>query len=239
MSPLVFEPVRICSPRSWLAGVYAPAPRPQAALLVIPPFPHEWQRGYRLFALLAHALTALGISCLRFDATGCGDTPGDDSEFCLSQLQADSELALAWLRVQSPAPVRLLGVRAGALVASSLAAREGLDWVGWQPIESGADYLDALEERETRELRNVRRFGARLPAQGRDDSCLLGSRIHPELRKELRSAHCKLAAQTSLDADLPEGLKAWVEEIDLVTPFALPQVRAVAATLARQLGTAA
>lgn len=235
MSPKDPYPVRIYGTQGWLAGVYAQAPSARAVLLVLPPFPHEWQRGYRLFALLAQALTTQGISCLRFDPTGCGDSSGDDDAFCLQQLQTDAAQALAWLRAQGGAPITLLGVRAGALVASPLAQREALDWIGWQPILSGADYLQELQTREALELRNRRRYGVRLPLQGPDPGCLLGHRLHPAFRDQLREAQVTHPASFELGHALPEALTRWVEEIDLSTPFALPLVRSAAAELAGRL----
>lgn len=234
------QAVRIHGPAGWLAGVHSLAPSARASVLVVPPFPHEWQRGYRLFALLAQGLASHGISCLRFDPTGCGDSAGEDEAFCLDQLADDSRLALGWLRAQGGGgPIVLLGVRAGALVASALASREGLDWIGWQPVISGANYLATLEARDARELRNPRRFGARLPAQGPDPTSLLGHRLHPGLRQQLRDAELRYPPRSSVDSELPLGLSRWVEEIDLATPFVLPLVRGVAADLARRLGARA
>lgn len=235
MSAIAFAPVRIHGLDTWLAGLHAAAKPGKPTLLVVPPFPHEWQRGYRLFALLSQALAGHGIGSLRFDASGCGDSCGDDEAFSLDQLQADLQLALDWLRALGAGPIVLLGVRAGALAASAVAQRQGMDWIGWQPVAVGSDYLAALEAREARELRNRRRFGARLPLGEVDPHCLLGHRLHPGLRGQLRSARVGQPACFSVDAELPAALASWVEEIDLATPFPLPQVRALAAELAPRL----
>ncbi len=239
MSATTIVPIRIATPDGWLAGVFARALASRATLLVVPPYPHEWQRGYRLFAMLANALAGHGISCLRFDPTGCGDSSGDDDAFCPEQLQVDTRLALTWLRAESGGAVHLLGVRAGALAASAVAERDSLDWIGWQPLASGATYLEALDAREAQELRNPRRFGARLPEHGADALCLLGHRLHPEFRAQLRAAVLRCAPRFSLDDTLPESLRRWSEEIDLASPFALPAVRGVAADLASRLGAGA
>lgn len=237
MSAIAFAPVRIHGLDTWLAGLHAAATPGKPTLLVVPPFPHEWQRGYRLFALLSQALAGHGIGSLRFDASGCGDSCGEDEAFSLDQLQADLELALGWLRALGAGPIVLLGVRAGALVASAVAERQGMDWIAWQPVAEGCDYLATLETREARELRNRRRFGARLPDGEVDPHCLLGHRVHPGLRGQLRSARVSHPARFSVDAELPAALSSWVEEIDLATPFPLPQVRALAADLAARLET--
>lgn len=223
----------------WLAAVLTRAAPAQATLLIVPPLPHEWQRGYRLFALLASALAGHGINCLRFDPTGVGDSSGEDAAFCPEQLQADTRLALAWLRADSSLPVHVLGVRAGALAASAVAETEATGWIGWQPVSSGAAYLDVLENREARELRNPRRFGARLPQHGVDPGCLLGHRLHPDFRMQLRAAAVRCPSRFNVDETLPEGLTRWSEEIDLASPFALPLVRGVAAGLASRLGAGA
>lgn len=232
MSAIAFHPIRIGEPGDFLAGLFAPAAQGKPTLLLVPPFPHEWQRSYRLFALLSQCLAAHGIGSLRFDPTGCGDSSGEDETFCLSQLLTDCRRTLRWLRARSTSPVVLLGVRAGALTASALAAEEGLKWIGWQAVASGAEYLQTLEAREASEMRNARRYGAGLPRAGIDPGCLLGHRLHPQLRSQLQQAQQAAAPQLSVDGDLPAGLSGWAEEIDLATPFALPQVRTLAANLA-------
>jgi pimeloyl-ACP methyl ester carboxylesterase len=232
----VIHPLRLPAPGGWLAAVLTRAAAAQASLLIVPPYPHEWQRGYRLFALLANAMAGLGISCLRFDPTGVGDSWGDDDAFCPEQLEADTRRALAWLRADSGLPVHVLGVRAGALAASAVAETEATGWIGWQSVVSGAAYLGALEAREATELRNPRRFGAALPKAGVDPACLLGHRLHPAFREQLRAATLRCAPTFTVDDGLPEGLSRWTEEIDLAKPFALPHVRSLAADLASRLG---
>lgn len=222
-----------------MSGLHAHAAPGRPTLLLVPPFPHEWQRGYRLFALLAQALAGHGTGSLRFDPTGCGDSSGEDAAFCLRQLGEDTCLALDWLRARSTGPITLLGIRTGALVASPISQQKGLDWIGWQPVASGSDYLAALDAREARELRNPRRFGARLPTAAADPACLLGHRLHPELRQQLRDARVRHPARFCLESDLPAALSGWVDEIDLARPFPVPQVRGVAESLATQLSARA
>lgn len=235
MSALAFAPVRIHGASGWLAGLHAASAKRGPRLLLVPPFPHEWQRGYRLFALLSQALAEHGIGSLRFDPTGCGDSSGEDAAFCLDQLGEDSRLALAWLRAVDAGPVLLLGVRAGALVASALAPEQGVDWIGWQPVASGATYLAALEARERQELCSPNRYGGRSAYSEPAPDVLLGHRLHPRLREQLGAARLSQPPRFALDAELPPALSAWAEEISLATPFPAVQVRALAADLARRL----
>lgn len=235
MGLIAFEPVRIHGLDGWLAGLHVPAAPGKPSLLLVPPMPHEWQRGYRLFALLAQALAERGIGSLRFDPTGCGDSSGEDEAFSLAQLETDTRLALAWLRALGDGPILLVGVRAGALVAAPLAQREGLDWIAWQPVLVGAEHLAMLDDREARELRNGRRYGARLPAVAAHSDCLLGHRLHPSMRAQLQAARVEGRARFSVDGLLSGALATWIDEIDLASPFPVPQVRALATALAGQL----
>lgn len=235
MSAVAFAPVRIQGAKGWLAGLHAASAKGRPQLLMVAPFPHEWQRSYRLFALLSQALAEQGVGSLRFDPTGCGDSSGEDAAFCLDQLAEDSRLALAWLRAMGAGPVLLLGVRAGALVASALAPEQGVEWIGWQPVTSGAAYLATLEARERQELCNPNRYGRRSAWSTPARDVLLGHRLHPRLREQLGAARLSHPPRFVLDAELPPALSAWADEISLATPFPAVQVRALAADLSRRL----
>lgn len=241
-----FEALPLPCAEGWLSAVVKRTEPARLALLMVPPHGHEWQRGYRLFALLAEALAEHGIASLRFDHRGCGDSSGSDDSFLLSRAAADAETALAALRRLCPARVQVLGLRAGALLAAPLAAAHGLPLLLWQPVLDGADYWANLEARDAAELNSRWRYAFLRGQRGREPGCLLGSRIHPGLEGEYRAARIDGRAALWLEAegrapegqaalDLPPALSDWAAEIDLDAMFPLPQVRTLAAQLAERL----
>jgi pimeloyl-ACP methyl ester carboxylesterase len=240
VSPPRLQPLRLGPDEGRLSAVFTDAAAPRAAVLMLAPFPHEWQRSYRLFALLSNALAERGIAGLRFDYRGCGDSAGDDAEFCLSQALRDAHAALDWLQTRVQAPVHVLAIRAGALIGGQLCAATGLTLLAWQPVENGAAYLQALQQRDQAELNNRRRFPFQRLQRASAADELLGSRLHPALCAELAAARLTHPVALRIDtgtADIELGpaLANWVDEIDLATSFPLPQIRALAARLAERL----
>ena len=75
-------------------AVYRPASTQRAAVLVCPPFFHEHFLSYRLLSQIAERLATNGISSLRFDYFGAGDSDGESSEFSLDGAIADTEIEI-------------------------------------------------------------------------------------------------------------------------------------------------
>lgn len=230
--------------RGWLQASLNAAASPTAALLLLPPFFHEWQRSYRMFALLADALAARGVSVLRFDYRGTGESSGDDVDFLPSRALDDADAALALLRERCDAPVTLLGVRGGALLAERLATQRALPWWSWQPVGDGAAYLAALRMRDTLERNNRNRF----PFLGRTreaaTDAVMGHRLHPEFALELgifkriAGAQWRIDAAEACGADghaLPVEFSAWVGQIDLQGALPLAAIARLADALAARL----
>ncbi|MGA9422424.1 MAG: alpha/beta hydrolase, partial [Rhodanobacteraceae bacterium] len=124
---------------------------PRAGVLVCAPFFHEYIVGYRLFALLGAALAEQGVTVLRFDYYGTGDSGGVDTDFSLAGACADAASALDVLREQVVSlPVAILGVRAGALPAIRASSASDLRalWL-WQPVLDGTEYISELQQHDT------------------------------------------------------------------------------------------
>ncbi len=235
-----------------LFGVFTAArARPEAGLLLCPPMLHEQVRSHRLWALLADALAAQGISSLRFDYAGSGDAEGDSRLLDVAEAVVDAEYALAELRAATAAlPIHVLGVRLGGFVAAELARRESLPLWLWQPFGRGEQAWSELQARDLQERRSTRRFPFLRPGQTRAVAAhsLMGFALNEHCGERLCAARSPFDATQAkvIDADLeadrrhphrldlrlPETLSDWAGWIDVSGPFPLADVAEVAARLA-------
>ena len=83
---------------------------------------------HRVFVNFARHLARSGYTVLRFDATGHGDSDGDDGDMCWTSLQSDLEKAVSEIRrIGNVRRIGLLGLRVGALWApASLSGRRSI-----------------------------------------------------------------------------------------------------------------
>jgi pimeloyl-ACP methyl ester carboxylesterase len=135
-----------------LFGVYDAANEtagsvPRAVVLCYP-WGAEYLHAHRSLRQLASKLSLAGCHTLRFDYFGTGDSSGEMTEADLSGWQDDIETAIEELRDSTGAKsVVLIGLRLGATLAASVAARRRKDveaLVLWDPIVKGETYLEAL-----------------------------------------------------------------------------------------------
>jgi exosortase A-associated hydrolase 2 len=114
-------------------------------VLFCQPFAEELNTTRRTVARQARALADAGFAVLQIDLLGCGDSAGDFGDATWPAWLADLQLAHAWLSGQQPTqgPLWLWGLRAGALLASDLAATlpEPANLLLWQPFASGQQQL--------------------------------------------------------------------------------------------------
>jgi len=123
---------------------HPPAGPARGALLYVHPFAEEMNRARRMAALQARAFAAAGHAVLQVDLAGCGDSSGDFGDARWELWQADLALAAAWLRARIDAPLRLWGLRLGALLALDYARSATHPVAGvllWQPVLKGSTYL--------------------------------------------------------------------------------------------------
>lgn len=231
------------------------AAAPRALLLLCPPLLHEHTRSYRFFAQLADRFTQEGVTCLRFDYFGTGDSGGDDAEFDTAQAQGDILAAARQLRMQGGAhPLVLMGIRGSSLLAAGAAQAVGADalWL-WQPETDGAGYLRALEAQDLEARSDPHRYPGRALPRAAAAGELLGFHTAPGLREDLRArtldpipAWLPVAVVAGPDAPVPAIAQAtqhrlpastsdWAGEIDLrgVIPLrdAEPVVQSLLAAL--------
>jgi uncharacterized protein len=132
-------------------GVYEPAASgasgKRAAVLCYPGG-SEYIYAHRTIRQLAIKLSAAGFHTLRFDFYGTGDSAGDLTDADLTGWETDVESAMEEIRdITGMAQITLIGLRLGATIAASVAARLSRkvdSLVLWDPIVSGEEYLRQL-----------------------------------------------------------------------------------------------
>ncbi|MEL1263989.1 hypothetical protein [Pseudoxanthomonas putridarboris] len=217
VQPLYFGP-----PQRTLLGMrHGPGNGADAAraVTVAPPLLQEGIATQRALWWLCEQLAGAGVSSLRFDWYGSGDSGGASQQMTLEGLAQDAAAAAGWWNGRTPHRVRQLGLRSGAfglLLAASHSA-EPVDLVLWDPILSGAALLAEWKRMHQAQLTGVGRYPFSTTGPGEDD--LLG--FDPDAAF-LRALHdCDLH-----DASLPagsrvlvtgwepgEGMQAWIDRL--------------------------
>ena len=116
------QAVSITGPTCQLIGVFRPSPIPTGPVaLIVAGRPHTRGGPHRMFYQLARWLADRGISSLRIDCGGGGDSPGQGSS--LEEQVADIVAALHHLgREHAGRPLTLIGLGEGAAAAILAAA---------------------------------------------------------------------------------------------------------------------
>jgi pimeloyl-ACP methyl ester carboxylesterase len=119
----------------------------QVLTVICPPLFWDYMRTQLALRELAISLAERGQHVLRFDYRGTGDSFGEIGEVAVSDWLEDIALAVREGReISGSRVVRLLGVRAGALLAcrSVGACGDVQRLVLWDPVPDGASYLQEL-----------------------------------------------------------------------------------------------
>jgi pimeloyl-ACP methyl ester carboxylesterase len=119
----------------------------QVLTVICPPLFSDYMRTHLALRDIAAALAEKGQHVLRFDYRGTGDSFGELGEITVSKWLEDIALAVREGReISGSTEIRLLGVRAGALLAckSMGTSSDVRRLVLWDPVPDGADYLRAL-----------------------------------------------------------------------------------------------
>ncbi len=132
-----------------LHGILRRAEQQRASLVLCDPFAEEKKCAHRVLTELSRALVGAGITVLRFDYRGCGDSPGEFADFGPEAWLEDVIAAAAWLREQiGDVPLLIVGLRMGACLAAQ--AAEGIGARGilaLAPIIDGREYWRELRRR--------------------------------------------------------------------------------------------
>lgn len=117
--------------------------KPVAQMLLPGHFVTERPFAYALWVRWARYLAESGISALRFDYRGCGESTGEFDRFTLASWMDDCRALYAFLEAQVPGvPMLFGGIGLGGLLASRL-FQDGLGtgMLLWSPSASGAGAL--------------------------------------------------------------------------------------------------
>lgn len=116
----------------------------RGAILMVPAFAEEMNKSRRMLALHAQSLASCGYAVLSIDLCGTGDSQGSLAETIWQDWHDDLACACEWLCSQMPAPIHLLGLRLGALLALDFACQNAStikQLVLWQPVTNGRAYM--------------------------------------------------------------------------------------------------
>jgi pimeloyl-ACP methyl ester carboxylesterase len=123
----------------------------QVLTVICPPLFSDYMRTQLALRELAISLAERGQHVLRFDYRGTGDSFGEIGEVGVCDWLEDIALVVREGReISGSSVVRLLGVRAGALLAcrSAGASSDVQRLVLWDPVPDGASYLQVLRRRQ-------------------------------------------------------------------------------------------
>lgn len=205
---------------------------PRGRVLYCPPFAEELNTTRRAVARQARALAEAGFAVLQIDPLGCGDSSGGFEDASWPAWLADLQTAHAWLSQRASGPLWLWGLRAGALLASDLAARlpEPAHLLLWQPAASGQQQLQQFLRLHSAGqwlagdvAANVKK--ADTPAQQLAQGLsvpIAGYTLSPALAQGLA------AARLQPPVNQPPGRLVWLEFNQQTAPM-LPPAAAIAA----------
>jgi len=132
-----------------LFAAYHPAIGGSRSVLTVicPPLFSDYMRTQRALRELAGTLADKGQHVLRFDYRGTGDSFAELADVTVSDWVEDIALAVReGCDLSGSSELRLVGVRAGALLACRYAVLHGnvKRLVLWDPVTDGTDYLRTL-----------------------------------------------------------------------------------------------
>ncbi len=116
----------------------------RAGVVLCPPLARDNLQAHYAIRKVAEFLADAGVASLRFDYDGTGDSFGDANDPDRVESWLDSVArALALVRETGCKRVALAGMRLGATLAATAAARDGAidDLVLWDPYPTGKAYL--------------------------------------------------------------------------------------------------
>jgi len=184
------RPMFFGDPAAELFGCLHAAADPVDSALVVQPVLHESMGSHRTLVQLAARLAAAGISALRFDCRGTGDSAGDSGDSGPADWQLDVTTAAAELvRQAGQGHPSIAGLRFGASLALLRQCEAGASpapaLVLWDPVVSGKTWVEELLALQRE------RFGE---VEGE----VLGFPFGPALREQLEAIDLRTAGRPAV-----------------------------------------
>ena len=167
-----------------LFGCYHPAADldSQRLLIICPPFFDDYRRSYRALSDLANACAEQGVHVLRFDFYGTGESQGMLDQASVDDWKEGIHAAIEeGMALSGANEVTLLGVRFGAVLAAQIMHENVKRYIFWDPIASGASYLEWLDKVNDH-LRQQHRQDARINNIPFENIIYENFHIPPELK---------------------------------------------------------
>lgn len=161
----------------------------RVGLLICNGLGHEYLRTHRMLKQLAVQLSRAGISVMRFDYPGTGDSWGNVADATVVSWATSIAMALEELEALAAADrLALLSLRAGTLI-SSRANLQGLNVThhfSLDPVTDGAAYCAALDRAQVEMLNDPLRFRDPFPYRNETHTEWLGNEYSAEFVDQLR-----------------------------------------------------
>jgi pimeloyl-ACP methyl ester carboxylesterase len=161
-----------------------------AGVLLCYPIGQEYMRSHWASRQLVSQICRSGLHCMRFDYFGTGDSAGMGYKTELGQWQSDVNTGLAEFNdISGVSKVSLVGLRFGAAIAATAPVQSS--WVRklvlWDPVVSGAAYINSLREMHNalNRLKWLRRDRVQHKSEATEE--LIGFRYSDRLISDIRS----------------------------------------------------
>lgn len=113
-------------------------------VILVQSFGEEFNKARKMMSLQARRFAEQGFASVLIDLQGLGDSEGDLLVASWHSWKADLQQLYTWIRQQSDAPIYLLGLRIGALLALDFSRNTQFPiqhLILWQPSFDGAQFL--------------------------------------------------------------------------------------------------